>query len=101
MWQAQAAMFFTALMSAAVDGLEAVAKQVLDHGADVASAKHNGETALIFAAAEGGWTLVQIWQPQATTLSLHSDSLEDFLDAKAQGGGRRGECVDQRGLQEV
>ena len=24
-----------------------------------------------------GWTMVQIWQPQAAMLSLHNDSLED------------------------
>ena len=44
---------FTALMAAAQHGHEAVAKLLLDHGADVAAADSNGVTALMAAAQHG------------------------------------------------
>ena len=43
----------TALILAARCGHEAVAKLLLDHGADVAAADNHGNTALIFAAGRG------------------------------------------------
>jgi ankyrin repeat protein len=54
---------------------QAVAKQVLDHGADVASAKHNGETALVFAAVDGHEAGAKQWLDHGADMAATSHNV--------------------------
>jgi ankyrin repeat protein len=52
-----------------------VAKQVLDRGAEVASSKHKGQTALVFAAADGHEAVAKQWLDHGVDMAAASHNV--------------------------
>ena len=74
------------LMVAAGAGHEAVAKLLLDHGADVAAADNNGATALMFAARDGHEAVAKLLLDNgADVAAAYSDGGTALMDAAAAG----------------